>query len=576
MATTPLLNIPQVSASQNNKETTINDAFVIFEGSTNASLTVDMTAGDVALTTFQFTRYGRFKVENLPAAQKLTIPLDVGGGANTAQRIFAVFNDSSYELTVGGATGATVAVSPGKGALLASDGTDVTYTTSSDGSSSSTAFTVQDDGVVVSAAVDTLNFVGAEFTITDLGGGSIQIEVSGGGGGGSVAVEEGDVEVSAAVSVLDFAGSDFNIVNEGSGEVRIELADPVLNGNTVGSSGNILDLQYAPPSTGDFSTVGTTVVESSLPEQLTISAAPDSDRINGYLRNIPAGDFTVTTRVISDAHNNYNGAGVILKDTDGKYAVIAQYWNGGNSVEVQNWVDETTFSTGSFGSVQIGPQARYLRFTYIGGVITYYYSQDGFYWILMGVDSTLGTLESYGFGISSRSASNGVVAGFQYWKDGGNSDGVNQAVVDVYASTVKVDDVVLNNAITSLDFKGTDFNIIEQGTNEVLIEVNDTASINTQAGDYQLTVADAKRTMIRMTSSSANNLTVPTNATAAIPIGSVVTVRQAGSGQTTIVAAGGVTVNTPETLLLRKQGSSASLIKVGTDEWDLTGDLEAI
>jgi hypothetical protein len=103
------------------------------------------------------------------------------------------------------------------------------------------------------------------------------------------------------------------------------------------------------------------------------------------------------------------------------------------------------------------------------------------------------------------------------------------------------------------------------GATELTI-VNKTAS-------YSLTTAEAGA-YVRMNVASANNLTVPTDASQAIPVGAVIQVRQVGAGQTTLVAASGVTINTPETLKLRAQGSSASLVKVGTNEWDLTGDLE--
>ena len=43
----------------------------------------------------------------------------------------------------------------------------------------------------------------------------------------------------------------------------------------------------------------------------------------------------------------------------------------------------------------------------------------------------------------------------------------------------------------------------------------------------------------------------------------------------TIVAGSGVTINTAETLVLRKQGSAIQLIKVGENVWDLFGDVEA-
>jgi hypothetical protein len=99
--------------------------------------------------------------------------------------------------------------------------------------------------------------------------------------------------------------------------------------------------------------------------------------------------------------------------------------------------------------------------------------------------------------------------------------------------------------------------------------------INTQAGAYTLVLSDSGK-YVRMTSATAVNLTVPTNASVAFPVGTIVQVRQAGAGQITLVASGGVTVNTAETLKLRKNGSTAALVKISTDGWDLTGDLEAV
>jgi hypothetical protein len=49
---------------------------------------------------------------------------------------------------------------------------------------------------------------------------------------------------------------------------------------------------------------------------------------------------------------------------------------------------------------------------------------------------------------------------------------------------------------------------------------------------------------------------------------------QAGSGQLTIVAETGVTINYPETLALYKQWSSFVLIKVARNTWDFDGDTE--
>jgi hypothetical protein len=102
---------------------------------------------------------------------------------------------------------------------------------------------------------------------------------------------------------------------------------------------------------------------------------------------------------------------------------------------------------------------------------------------------------------------------------------------------------------------------------------NPPINVQTLTANKTLVLADAAA-YLRMNLAIANTVTVPDAATAAFPIGTVVQIRQAGAGQTTIVASPGVTINSAETLKLRKQGSTAALIKVGANEWDLTGDLE--
>ena len=79
---------------------------------------------------------------------------------------------------------------------------------------------------------------------------------------------------------------------------------------------------------------------------------------------------------------------------------------------------------------------------------------------------------------------------------------------------------------------------------------------------------------IAVDNATATTVTVPTNASVAFPVGTMLNFYQNNTGQVTVAAAGGVTINTPETLLLRKQYSSATLTKVATDTWILTGDLQ--
>lgn len=100
-------------------------------------------------------------------------------------------------------------------------------------------------------------------------------------------------------------------------------------------------------------------------------------------------------------------------------------------------------------------------------------------------------------------------------------------------------------------------------------------TINAKTANYTLVAVDAGA-YVRMNSSSPTNLTVPANAQVAFPIGTQIHVRQAGVGTVTLAGSVGVTLSTPETLRLRKRGSSVTLVKVATDAWDVTGDLEVI
>jgi hypothetical protein len=100
-------------------------------------------------------------------------------------------------------------------------------------------------------------------------------------------------------------------------------------------------------------------------------------------------------------------------------------------------------------------------------------------------------------------------------------------------------------------------------------------STNDETASYTLVLADAAK-VVEMNVSTANNLTVPLNSSVAFPIGTQILVLQTGTGQTTIVATSGVTINSVDAKLkLSKRWSSAVLIKRGTDTWVAVGDLSA-
>ena len=94
--------------------------------------------------------------------------------------------------------------------------------------------------------------------------------------------------------------------------------------------------------------------------------------------------------------------------------------------------------------------------------------------------------------------------------------------------------------------------------------------------DYTLVLNDSYQNLIPMNKATAVALKIPTNATAAIPIGSVITLLNKGAGTCTISAV------TPGTTTVLSAGSvaasptlgqykTAACIKTATDTWYVVG-----
>jgi len=91
-----------------------------------------------------------------------------------------------------------------------------------------------------------------------------------------------------------------------------------------------------------------------------------------------------------------------------------------------------------------------------------------------------------------------------------------------------------------------------------------------------IALADTNK-YIRMTNASAKTLTVPPNATLAFPQGTTIAFINANTGNLTITPGAGVTINKPSTqTFVLAAFSSAILTKVGTDIWDLAGNMEPV
>ena len=108
--------------------------------------------------------------------------------------------------------------------------------------------------------------------------------------------------------------------------------------------------------------------------------------------------------------------------------------------------------------------------------------------------------------------------------------------------------------------------------------VTPVVTVNAQTGTtYTFTLADGNNTFVTLSNASAIAVTIPTNASVALPVGAVLTFAQTGAGQATISGASGVTVTsvgaTAATPKTRVQYSAGSAIQTSANNWLVIGDI---
>jgi hypothetical protein len=162
-----------------------------------------------------------------------------------------------------------------------------------------------------------------------------------------------------------------------------------------------------------------------------------------------------------------------------------------------------------------------------------------------------------------------------------------QATITGAATTIDTEDLTASRALVS-DGSGkvavssvtsTELGYLSGVTSAVQTQVDSKTTklitTNRQTASYTLVLSDADK-LVEMNVGSANNLTIPLNSSVAFPTGTQILVAQYGSGQTAITPTAGVDVRSNgNKRKLNVQYSGATLIKIGTNEWYLFGDIVA-
>lgn len=100
--------------------------------------------------------------------------------------------------------------------------------------------------------------------------------------------------------------------------------------------------------------------------------------------------------------------------------------------------------------------------------------------------------------------------------------------------------------------------------------------LNPQTGTaYTLVLADAGR-LVTVDSAALHALTLPPNSSVAFDIGTYLTIAQLGVGQIQVTPGSGVTlVSRGSVFKTAGQYAMATLMKIATDTWILSGDIVA-
>ena len=139
-------------------------------------------------------------------------------------------------------------------------------------------------------------------------------------------------------------------------------------------------------------------------------------------------------------------------------------------------------------------------------------------------------------------------------------------------------DTAVSDASTALSTANEAYSMAESALASAFVSQGQAVEINAQTGTaYEFVLTDAGKLV---TGDNANPIvfTVPTNATVAFPVGTVIALQQLGAGAISVEGDTGVTINGTdpgsESLTDAQYLTTAALTKHATDTWTLTGAVE--
>lgn len=210
---------------------------------------------------------------------------------------------------------------------------------------------VQDEGTPVATTPISLDFVGAGVTVTDTGGGALEVNIpGGGGGGGSLEIQDEGTPLTTAATLINFVGAGVTATEPVADEITVTIPGTNTTDLVVSEEGT-------PVVTADeinFVGSSVTVTDVAGVATVTITDANTTDLIVN-----DEGTPIVTTDEI-----NFVGAGVTVTDVSGVATVTIPGGGGGGGGSLYDtlasgdfimlpkfrgaaWAAATSFASGS-------------------------------------------------------------------------------------------------------------------------------------------------------------------------------------------------------------------------------------
>jgi hypothetical protein len=153
-------------------------------------------------------------------------------------------------------------------------------------------------------------------------------------------------------------------------------------------------------------------------------------------------------------------------------------------------------------------------------------------------------------------------------------------VTSITAGTGLSGGTITSSGTIAIDTATTvDVSTAQTLTNKTLTDPKINLAFDAETASYTAILANNGQ-VVTMNNASANNFSIPTNASVAFPIGTQINVLQIGAGQTTIQAVTSGTTSILSTAgtaaapKIRARYGMATCIKAATDTWYVVGDIQ--